>query len=273
MENTREIAFFVALSVLSILFLLTLIAFILLWSKRRLVEKEKILKELENKRQIELIRAIVETEETQKTKIASDLHDQIIPQITLKSLNLNKILRELENGGNDYQGAKKEIEELANLANNVREIAHGIIPKMFTSFGLVKSIETAVKQVDDNKCSKAVFKNNTIFSGELPFSINHQLTIYRISLEILNNLYKHSNFTYLTVTLENMSEDFTLVFAHNGIGITNLEIAQLTATSQGIGLKSLQSRALSLDAEIDYSQDKDVSFISLKVPVKNEYGN
>lgn len=268
MENTKEVMLFIALSVLSILFLIALTTVILLWTKRKLLEKENTLKEIENKKQIELIRAIVQSEETQKNRIASDLHDQLIPLITLKSLNIDRHFNEIENGGIDYTSVKREIEGLSDLTDLVREIAHGIIPKMFTSFGLIKSIETAIKQLNGNNQTKAVFKNDTNFSGELPFSVNHQLTIYRISLEILNNLYKHSKFTYLTVTLENMPEYFTLVFAHNGIGITNSEISVLTSLSSGIGLKSLQSRVVSLDAEIDYFKDKDVSFVSLKVPLK-----
>lgn len=268
MENTKEVMLFIALSVLSILFLVTFSSVILLWTKRKLLEKENALREIENKRQIELIRAIVQTEENQKTKIASDLHDQLIPLITLKSLNIDRQFKKIENGGNDYASVNKEIESLSDLTDLVREIAHGIIPKLFTSFGLIKSIESAVKQLNGNNRTKAVFKNDTSFSGELPFSINHQLTIYRISLEILNNLYKHSNFTYLTVTLENMPESFALVFAHNGVGITNTEIVALTSLSSGIGLKSIQSRVMSLDAEIDYFKDKDVSFVSLKVPLK-----
>lgn len=273
MENTKEIGLFIALSVVTMLFLVAVIAFIVLWSKRKLLEKENVLREIENKRQIELIKAIVEAEETQKTKIASDLHDQIIPLLTLNALKLNTRISDMENGSKDFEGAKREIESLAGLADNIREIAHNIIPKMFTSFGLIKSLESAVRQMDGLNKSKAVFKNNALFSKELPFSMNNQLAIYRICLEILNNLRKHAKFSYLIVTLENEPKDFTLTFAHDGIGITNSQIADLTITSKGIGLKSLQSRVLSLDAEINYAEDKDVSFINLTVPIKNENNN
>jgi two-component system, NarL family, sensor kinase len=273
MESSKEIALFIALSALALLLFITVIAVIVLWSRRKLLEKENTLKDIENKNQLELIKAIIDTEETQKTKIATDLHDQIIPVLTLTALNLSTRIKEFEKGNKDFIGALNQVDNVTTLANTVREIAHGIIPKLFTSFGLAKSIEVVVKQMSHNQHTKAIFSDNCTFAGELPFTLNKQLTIYRISLELLNNLHKHSNFNYLTVTLENTSETLNLVFAHNGKGITNSEITQLTLTGSGIGLKSLQSRALSLNAEINYSKDKEVSFVSLTIPFKHENKN
>ena len=243
-----------------------LAAVIALVSKRRMAI-------MENQRQVELIRAIIDTEETQKTKIASDLHDLIIPELTLTALKLNTHINDLEKGSKNFAGVKNELASISALADNIREIAHGIVPKMFTSFGFIKSLETSVSQMDSINNSKAVFENSTKFGSDLPFSINHQLTIYKVCLEVLNNIRKHTNYHDLTVTVENTSQMFILIFAHDGIGITNQEIERLTERSVGLGLKSLKGRIVSLGAEINYSIEKGVSFIRLNVPIINEINN
>lgn len=267
MQSTKEITLFIALTVLAILFFIVLVAFIILWSKRKILEKENNLQEAEKKNQVLLIKTIVETEEAQKTKIASDLHDQIIPLITLSALNLSTKVNELEENGLDFSGVKKEIENIANLANNIREIAHGIIPNNFQSLGLIESIEAVVEQMNNVNGCQAIFKKSKSLTKILTLSVNQQLTIYRICLELLNNLLKHANYRHLSVILEGDTNIFILVFTHDGIGMTNKKIRKLTEGSNGIGLKSLESRALSLGATIDYIEEKGVSYIYLKVPL------
>ena len=263
MPSTKEITLFIALIVLAILFLVVIIAFGLIWSKRKLLEVEK-------QRQKELIRVVVQTEQIQKTKIASDLHDHMI----LSALNLNTKIIKLENGESiDFLDAKEEVKHLASIVEEIRDIAYGIIPKMFTSFGVIKSIEIAVKQLNGINNATAVFENLTSFRSELPYSIVYQLSIYNAVLEILNNLRKHSNYESLIVTLEDSQEFFTLVFAHDGVGVTNDEIKVIAEAGKGIGLMSLQSRIIALDAVIDYKKEIGISSVCLKFPVNNENSN
>lgn len=244
----------------------------MVWSKRKLLEKENKFQEMERQKQIELIKAIIDTEETQKTKIARDLHDQIITSITLAAMNLDTRLNELESGSGDLSTVRAELENFVLIADNVREITYDLIPKMFTTFGLIKSIETAVKQLNTLD-SKTSFHNSTTFSGALPFTDKHQLTIYRICLEVLINLRKHAAFKKLTVTLEGMPSVFILAFAHDGIGLTNEQVAKLADKNTGIGLMSMMTRIVSVGGKIDYTIEKDVSFITLTIPIDYETNN
>jgi signal transduction histidine kinase len=94
-----------------------------------------------------------------------------------------------------------------------------------------------------------------------------QLNIYRICLEILNNLYKHANYQYLKIIVERTGNNLQFEFTHNGMGITTKEIDKLAAGSQGLGLKSLMSRALLLNATINYEIDEGLASIKLQIPI------
>lgn len=273
MENPKIAALIIAIGVLMTLFLITLIAVNYLISKRKLLQKESRLQELENQKKIELIKAIVETEENQKRKIANDLHDNIITELTLKALNLKTFIAEIEGGYNDFTKIKRGVAEIAALSDRIREIVHGIIPRLFTSFGLVKSIEVVVNEMNNIDNSVAEFKIGSGLKNELILSEQQQLTLYITCTEILNNLIKHAHYSYLEVSIEASDEHLLVVFAHDGTGITNKEIGRLTLEGSGIGLKSIQSRVLSLRGKIDYSIEKGVSFVRLNIPLKNEISN
>lgn len=266
MENEKNIAFLIAIGILAIGFLIILVVVITSIFKRKIVAEQKKLREIEKQKQIELFRATLNAGESERAKIATNLHDQVLPIIALKSISMRKIISKVQ--GNEFlmEDMKKEVDEFSNLSTLLRETAHDLIPSLFSSFGLIKSIEVFIKTLNDNSEIKAEFQNETE-TDKIPLEISEQLIIYRICLEILNNLRKHAKLDYLTVTIVENRACFKIVFAHDGIGISNERIAELRESSQGLGLKSLESRAQLLNANIDYSKDGDVSYVQLTVPI------
>lgn len=238
-------------------------------SKNKNLKIENKLRLLEKQKQIDLLTAISKAEEKQKIEIAGQLHDEIIPIVALATSNLNSRITEFEKQGLDLRSMRIEMKSFSLLQENIRGIIHKIVPILFTSFGLLKAIELSVKQINENPVNQGVaeFHNNTSFSGELPFSTNDQLTIFKICREVLNNLAKHSEYAYLKVSLEEIKDSFVLLFSHDGRGITNEEISSLTETSTGMGLKLLESRLILLNAELSYSKDDEVSSVRLIVPI------
>jgi signal transduction histidine kinase len=266
MENEKNIALVIAIGILAIGFLIILVVIITSIFKRKIVAEQQKLAEIEKQKQIELFRATVNAGETERAKIATNLHDQVLPFIGLKANSLKRLVTNIQGHDSIVEEMHKEIEYFATLSTQLRGVAHDLVPSLFNTFGLIQSIEAFVKNINENSGSQAEFQNETN-SKEISLPKNEQLNIYRICLEILNNLRKHANYDYLTVTVTENKNRFKIVFAHDGGGITNERIAELRESSRGIGLKSLESRALLLKASIDYSKDGDVSYVQLTVPI------
>lgn len=273
MEDETSIGLIVGLGSLTLVFFGLLIAIITSVSKRRIIEKEKKLRLMEQEKQIDLFKAVAEAKEDQKLNVAKSLHNEIGSMILFISRSLSTHIAELEKQGAEVKSLKGEMDAFGALGTRVREIAHGMIPKLFTTFGVLKSIEAVVKKINNGSGATADFQNNTAFTGSLPFSPGEQLIVYEMTLEILNNLVKHANYTSLTVILKDMKESLTLEFVHDGSNITNEEIDQLMESGKGIGLKNLRSSALLLKARVDYSHELGVSYVKLIVPFKNEGTN
>ena len=273
MENQENIASIIGFGCLFFVFLALIITVITLSSKHRIQEKENKIRLIEKEKQLEVFMAATNAEETQKIKIASQLHDEIIPVLAHAGRNIYSEITKLENQGIKLPVLKEELKVFTVLQDNIREIIHDIVPILFTSFGLLKAIEVQVKQMKNEAGSVAEFRNDTSFTSELPFSINEQLIIFKICREILNNLLKHSNYDYLLVSLEEVQDDFVIIFSHDGKAISNQEIKELRESGLGMGLKLLESRRLMLNAEINYYNEQDVVYIKLKVPIENETNN
>jgi two-component system, NarL family, sensor kinase len=268
MESETSIALILGMVFLAIALLTTAIALGVSYSRRKLLEKENKMQLMEKQKQFELFNATVQTEENEKQRIAADLHDEIAPLIAATTRNINFQISEWEKKGMDITEIKSDMEILSTISGRIREVSHGLVPKLFSTFGLLKSIEAFIKNVNKSSEGEAQFVNNTTFSGKLPLTANDQLLIFRVCTELISNLNKHSNFDYLTISLEEVSHQFILLFTHDGNGITNAEIDKLRESGNGLGLKSLQSRTILLNASIDYYTEDGVSYIKFIVPVK-----
>lgn len=226
----------------------------------------KILKS-EKEKQIIAFEASIESEEKLKERIANNLHDEIIPLLTALGQNIKQHKKDFYTMNLTPTDFEKDLGIVDQSIKGTRSIALDLIPTTFLNFGLLKAMEQYGKQL--NKEGTLVeLELNSALNKELPFSKNEQINIYRIYLEILNNLQKHAHFTCLRITIEITEAHFSVQFVHDGKGISNKEIEFLSMSSTGLGLKSLKSRSLILNATINYVDETNVPTIILTIPFK-----
>lgn len=231
-----------------------------------MIEKEAKIISIEHEKNIEVFKASNEAEEREKKKIAKELHDGIVPSLSAVERSLEKNLKDYQNGQFDPIRLRRDITEIEQAIESVRTIAHELIPPILLSFGLIKALSYQVERINDAGL-QADFENASPFDEKLPFSMEEQVNIFRMCTEILNNLHKHAGYKYLRVAVEKAGKDFVIDFTHDGKGITNEGIEVAANNGKGLGLQSLMSRALILNAFINYSVEEDTAAISIKIPI------
>jgi signal transduction histidine kinase len=196
------------------------------------------------------------------------LHDEIIPTLsnTLRSVEVNII--DFENGKGSIDKLKKDALEMNHSIVRIRGISHDLAPPELLKFGVFAALKHYLKRIEDGGDYQTDFEDTTAFGEKLPFTISEQLNIYRLCLEIINNLNKHTAYSYLKATIETQTMNLIIDFTHDGKGIENKEIDILTESSMGLGLKSLKSRALLLNAIINYSFDDELANVKITIPYK-----
>lgn len=261
MENQSQIDLFIFIGILILICVAMLAAIIFIMYGRKIAEKE-------TKVQLEIFRSVTESEEKQKERIARNLHDEIIPILGAIEQSMDMNVKDFLNGQFDLERAEHDVEAIEKIKKEIRNISHDLVPGAVLSLGLIGALEYYVNKLATSNVTQVDFNNQTNLVENALFSLTDATHIYRMCLEILNNLKNHSGYKYLKVTVENENSFLNIDFMHDGVGISNEVIAELTESSNGLGLKSIQARALILNANINYSVDAHAACVNLKIPIK-----
>lgn len=266
MENQTEIGVLVAVVSMAMLSIgLGIITFMNI-HKKKILAKESKIKEVESEKKIEILKASTQAEEKQKVKIARDLHDSIGASLSAVIRSIDKNVKDFDRGKFSLDRLREDLNTVIQAKENLRNISHDLIPPNVLSYGFIKALSYHMNTIRDLSDSKADFENRTQFGEIIPFTKTDELNIFRICLEILNNLMKHSKYKYLKVTIDRDGEVLVIDFMHDGIGITNNEVYLLRESAKGVGLNSIFSRAMLVNGKIDYSVEQGTASVNFQIP-------
>ncbi len=194
--------------------------------------------EMDNK----ILKAIIGTEEIERTRFAQELHDGLGPILSSIKMYTQWMLKP---GANiDQKDALLQIENLANIANqSVREIAFGLSPHILKDFGVTEALKSFIDRIKVDKNLPIEIKSN----------LSHRLDettetiIYRILTECINNSLKHSEANFINIDLNETPEYLDIEYHDNGIGFDLDEIADKRL---GMGLYNIQNRLKSINGKL-----------------------
>jgi signal transduction histidine kinase len=155
-----------------------------------------------------------------------------------------------------------------NTIEGLRAISMDLIPSYLLKNGLLDAIEDYINQFKKNNLMNTKL-NISVSSEKIKlYSLNQQLNIYRIWLEVFHNICKHTNCNRIEINLKCEDDFLKITFEHNGKGISNKEIKALTESTDGIGLKSIKARSLLLNAAINYHHNDSKPLVEINFPIK-----
>ncbi len=175
--------------------------------------------------------AVLIGQETERMRIARDLHDEMGGTLSLMKMVINSIPCDALNEKNKKSLAR--CKELASTSlDQLRSISHNLYPPVLCHFGLKDAIEQIVADV--NNLEQTHF---TLHIRGIDESLSKplQLTIYRITLELVQNVLKHANAKEAEIRLLAHDDAITIMVEDNGKGINE-------NMYQGLGLKSIHTR-------------------------------
>lgn len=181
-----------------------------------------------------LTSTIIETQEQVLNNISEDLHDDAGQQLTF----INFLI---ENFKLDHPELIDLLDPLSqsayNLSESIRGISHSLNNQLILKQDLVKAIETETKRLRKNGSITINYICNG--STEKEFNTNEKIVIYRIFQEIINNCFKHSEASEVTIQLDT-EPCFKMAIVDNGKGF-DYDSAKENSTS--LGLSNMINRA------------------------------
>jgi signal transduction histidine kinase len=221
---------------------------------------EKTTELLAKKNEVNL--AIILGEERERRRIAQELHDGL--GSTLATLKLNAESLNLESkdlNATEWKAYHGLLELVDYACVSLRDISHNMLPAGIEHFGLEATLQSDIAKIKKHKGLQINFETfgiDTIQHKEI------ELHVYRIVLELLNNVIKHAQASQVNIQLMKHDATISLIVEDNGIGF-NPEKTILS----GIGIISVKSRveALSGKMQIDSTKQKGTSItIEIAVP-------
>lgn len=210
-------------------------AFRLIGSMHDITEQRNLQKQLAEKEDIyrrHLARTVLDTQESERKKLAEELHDNInqllgVAKLYIEHALANEKIRDgLLKKSNEY--IDKVIEELRTLSKN-------LAPPLLSELGLEQSLVGIAETIEEVQPINIRIDIENLNEEDL--QDGHKLMIYRIIQEQLNNIIKHAKASNVTVHLQQIDNKISLVITDDGIG-TNLSIPH----EHGMGLKNIKNR-------------------------------
>mgnify|MGYP001396562592 CR=1 FL=1 len=183
--------------------------------------------------------------EHERKRISQDLHDSVGQSLILIK---NKVSLHSDNSTADM--VSKALEE-------VRSISKALHPSTLDKIGLTASIEKQLEELDKHT---NIFLSIEIDNIDGLFNKDHELQIYRIFQESINNLMKHSKARSALIKIQNQTSLIRLEITDYGVGF---DLTSDIGSLQGLGMKTLRERTQLLNGKIliDSTKGKGTSVI------------
>ncbi|TZF86389.1 tetratricopeptide repeat protein (plasmid) [Pedobacter sp. BS3] len=214
-----------------------------------------------NKQQELATKALLDAEERERRRIATDLHDGIGQILSAALMNMNGLFKKLNLKGDEELQAQRLLSLVTEGYDEMRTISHQMMPNALLKAGLASAVKDFLNHIDENQIKVSL---ETI---GLTQRLDEQVetVLYRIIQETVNNVIKHASASKLTVQIINDTDGISVTVEDNGNGFDSRKFTG----NEGIGLKNIHSRVELLKGIIDIdSAPGKGTLVAIHIPLK-----
>jgi signal transduction histidine kinase len=180
------------------------------------------------------LRMEVELLEAERGRIASDLHDDLGPLLSVIKMNLHLLDTKDKN---DLMILGKTTNHIDHTAKRLREISNNIMPYTLQRKGLLTAITELTELMAEGNGISIQFKNEL---NDLSITKEKEIHIFRLFQEVLNNTIKHANASEIHIKLYQEKQEIYLLIKDNGCGFDKEKVMD---QGKGLGLQNILRRA------------------------------
>lgn len=177
------------------------------------------------------IRAEINTLESERKRIAGDLHDELGPMLSAIKLQINHLE---PHDATETAVLQKSSEQIDSVIQRFREISYDLLPNTLVRKGFIRATEEFIGKLRMLHPLQIVFT-----TCDFSLSPERELNLYRIVQEIIHNTIKHARANTLNIYIRKNGKTILLQTLDDGIGFNFTEKTQI---AEGLGLLSLHSR-------------------------------
>jgi two-component system, NarL family, sensor kinase len=267
--ETPGISWVLFLGTLGMLVLTIGLILFIIFHQRRVIRYQLRLQQMEQEQQKVLLNASIRLQEEERQRIAADLHDDAGPLLATARLYLNENLVN-QDKATQLQSIYQARQILDDTIQLVRNISHSLMPPTLKNFGLESATNDLFQKISGSGSINASSRFHEYRERLKP---EIELLIFRVIQELINNILKHSNSSFIHLTQNMHNGHCMLRMHHDGRGIVQADFEKLNKSNIGLGLKNISSRLKVAQGKIYFEKDPSQTYykITIEIPKEEPY--
>ena len=201
------------------------------------------LEEEKSNRLIDEMKLLMQIEDRERNRIATDLHDSIGGLLSSIKIAIYNFQESRELSDADIEETDRILAYLDESKQELNRIVYNLTPLIVEKFGLLEAIKQYCKKIQNDK-----FKIDLqLISMPADIIIEDEITLFRIIQEAMHNIVKHSMASQALLQIQSFENGKVMIsIEDNGRG---MDLEKMNVIN-GIGLKSLSSRVHALNGTL-----------------------
>jgi signal transduction histidine kinase len=235
--------------------------------ERRVIERTKQLRESQQKIAT-LLKQVISTQEEERKRIARELHDETMQDISAFLMKLEMFKMYPENMNEEKIKEMKKI--IVRILEDIRNIIQNLRPSILDDLGL----EAAIRWLLERHLGEKGISYFLTIKGDKDrrFDPQVEITLFRIIQEAITNIARHSKAKNVYVLLKADTDSIQVDIEDDGIGFDVESImTHLSEDGRGLGILGMKERASLFDGYLTICSKPGIGTrVTLKFPIKSE---
>ena len=229
------------------------------------ISRERIAEEVERGRSRS--RQISTAQETERLRIARDLHDGIGQKLTALKFGLESI--NLPEDSSVFPTVVRLRDLAKEIILSIRVATFNLSPPELSDYGLVVALEKLCRELSRLTGERILFENDG-FTARLP--PDREVNIYRIVQEAVNNAIKYARANYILVRLSPGDDLFSITVTDDGEGFApEDQVEEVPQSGGGLGMRHMASRVEDLNGRMFVRSDPETGTkITINLPIEEK---
>lgn len=206
-------------------------------------------KELMKRKNIQqhLSQSLINAQESERARLARDLHDGIGQQLILLKKKIQKQDTALASDTNE-------------ILEEMRGITKSLHPSILKQLGLTETLIQMINSVDEQT---ELFFTSDIQPIDGILTPDQEVNLYRIVQESVNNIVKHANATAVEINVLKHKHRIEVEIVDNGKGFN---VEEKFIKSNSLGLQTLKERVNILKGDISFQSNENGTKVKIIIP-------
>lgn len=212
-----------------------------------------------------LLQSKLEIQEETLDHISKELHANFSQLVSLININLSEILPQSSDTMKDNIMETKSLAK--QLLSELKALSASLNTDHIMQIGFINAFNNELGRLSKTKRFSVSFAKT---GEEYRLRPEHEIILFRLCQEVLNNILKYSKATEVNASLTYAPDLFQIEISDNGVGFDMNEVERESVEKESTGILNMKKRAKLLNGNVYIVSRRDKgTTVSITIPHTN----